>query len=168
MLPEESEALRRWRQGDPEGFEALYALAAPPLSAFCRLLAGGEAAAADLFQETWQKAVARIGAYREGRSFQSWLTAVAYHLWVDQERRRKTERRALEERLQASPQEAGSDDASDLQEILDRLPAGEREAVLLVDLQGFSLREAAEVLGVPRATLHERLGRAHEALARIL
>ena len=47
---------------------------------------------------------------------------------------------------------------------LERLPAEERAAVLLVDAQGFAYREAGEVLGVPEGTIASRLNRARAFL----
>jgi RNA polymerase sigma-70 factor (ECF subfamily) len=48
---------------------------------------------------------------------------------------------------------------------LDVLAAEEREALLLVVLEGFNYQEAAEIIGAPKATLVARLMRARAALA---
>lgn len=48
---------------------------------------------------------------------------------------------------------------------LDVLAAEEREALLLVVLEGFSYQDAAEIIGAPKATLLARLMRARAALA---
>jgi RNA polymerase sigma-70 factor, ECF subfamily len=48
---------------------------------------------------------------------------------------------------------------------LDLLATEEREALLLVVLEGFSYQEAAEIIGAPKATLVARLMRARAALA---
>jgi RNA polymerase sigma-70 factor (ECF subfamily) len=48
---------------------------------------------------------------------------------------------------------------------LDVLAVEEREALLLVALEGFSYQEAAEIIGAPKATLVARLMRARAALA---
>lgn len=48
---------------------------------------------------------------------------------------------------------------------LDVLATEEREALLLVVLEGFSYQEAAEIIGAPKATLFARLMRARAALA---
>ena len=47
---------------------------------------------------------------------------------------------------------------------IDHLPAEQREALLLVVLEGFSYREAAGILGIPEGTLMSRLGRARATL----
>ena len=170
MDSHEPEPLGRWLRGDPGGFEPVYALEAPALASFCRMLTGNEGAAADLFQDTWSQALARLGTYRRERPLKAWLMAIAYHLWVDQERRRGVERRMLEERRRripdASPGRPGEELA--LLELLERLPDAEREIVLLYDLQGLTLRESAGVLSVSPSTVQARLARAHEALAGML
>lgn len=166
---EASEALRRWRGGDTAGFDRLHALVAPGLRAFCRTLTKDESAAADLFQETWAQAIARIRDYREDRSFPAWLGTLAYHLWVDQRRRRETERRLLASRPPPSEEAPGQvGEALALREVLDRLPPEEREAVLLYHLEGLLLREVAALQGVSVASVHERLMRAYQALAKLL
>ena len=48
---------------------------------------------------------------------------------------------------------------------LDVLAAEEREALLLIVLEGFNYQEAAEIIGAPKATLLARLMRARAALA---
>ena len=49
-----------------------------------------------------------------------------------------------------------------------RLPADQREAVMLVMVEGFAYREAAEIMGCPMGTLTSRLVRGREALLREL
>jgi RNA polymerase sigma-70 factor (ECF subfamily) len=47
---------------------------------------------------------------------------------------------------------------------LDRLPAEQREALLLVVIDGASYQEAAGIIGIPAGTLMSRLGRDRAAL----
>lgn len=69
---------------------------------------------------------------------------------------------------------AGHIDAENLVELgnvgraLARLPDEQREAVVLVLVEGFAYKEAAEIVGVPQGTLTSRLGRGREALLREL
>jgi RNA polymerase sigma-70 factor (ECF subfamily) len=51
---------------------------------------------------------------------------------------------------------------------LDRLPDEQREAVVLVMIEGLSYAEAAEVLEVPAGTLTSRLVRGRQALGHML
>lgn len=51
---------------------------------------------------------------------------------------------------------------------LSRLPDEQREAVVLVLVEGFAYKEAAEIIGIPQGTLTSRLGRGREALLKAL
>lgn len=140
--------------------DARYKETAPGLSALCRALTRNEAEALDLFQETWKRALERIGAYRDDLSFGGWLASIARNLWLDQYRRRKVERKALEGRPVPGDVQGGPDDP------LEGLPEDEREAVALYHLQGLSLKETASILGATVWDVRGRLRRAHEALGR--
>ncbi len=49
-----------------------------------------------------------------------------------------------------------------------QLPAEQREAVLLVMVEGYSYKEAAEIIGCPVGTLNSRLVRGRDALLALL
>jgi RNA polymerase sigma-70 factor (ECF subfamily) len=51
---------------------------------------------------------------------------------------------------------------------VESLPQHQSAAIFLVNLEGFSYREAADILGVPQGTLESRLARARIALGRAL
>ncbi len=52
-----------------------------------------------------------------------------------------------------------------IQKALLRLPAEQRAAVIAVDMQGYSVADAAELLGVPEGTVKSRCARARARLA---
>jgi RNA polymerase sigma-70 factor (ECF subfamily) len=56
----------------------------------------------------------------------------------------------------------------DVRQALDRLPEGQRVALVLVDLHGLSVAEAAEVLEVAEGTVKSRCSRGREAMAALL
>jgi RNA polymerase sigma-70 factor (ECF subfamily) len=56
----------------------------------------------------------------------------------------------------------------DVQRALEALPEGFRMAVLLADVEGFSYKEIAEILGVPIGTVMSRLHRGRKALQKAL
>lgn len=151
-------------------FDALYTRHAPPLAAFCRLLAGRDADAQDLFQSTWARALERIADYREEGSFRAWLSTLAYRLWVDRKRRLNTETQALQilAREPQAPEGADPEELRLLRDALARLDEGEREAVLLYDVEGLTLRQAAEALGVSHTAVRERIAKTHRELGKSL
>ena len=58
--------------------------------------------------------------------------------------------------------------ASEVVAAVDKLPPLHREVVLLVDVEGFSYKDAAQTLGVPIGTVMSRLHRARQQLQRSL
>ena len=51
---------------------------------------------------------------------------------------------------------------------MQRLPADQREAVILVMVEGYAYKEAAEIVGCPVGTLNSRLVRGRDALMQLL
>jgi RNA polymerase sigma-70 factor (ECF subfamily) len=92
------------------------------------------------------------------------------NVFLEQMRRRGTERRALEhlpdpDRPAPAAQEARHA-VSDLARAMDTLPLAQREALILVGAHGLSHEEAAAVCNVPVGTMKARVARARGALAR--
>ena len=158
----EAALFRAWRQGDAGAFDRLYVLILPRLASLCRLLARNEAAAAELFQDTWGRAIAQSGSCRLEGSVGGWLAAIARHLWIDRVRRRGAERGALSVRLEGLREEREEDPgaAFDARVFLDRLDPEEQQAALLYHVQQLSLREVARVMGVSHPTVRARLASA--------
>jgi RNA polymerase sigma-70 factor (ECF subfamily) len=66
------------------------------------------------------------------------------------------------------PEQESAVALSQLADAIAALPEAQRQALLLIGLEGFSYTDAAEVLGVPVGTVMSRLSRAREDLRRIL
>ncbi len=126
-----------------------------------------EAAAEDLFQQTWLNVVREIRRYNGRSSFGTWLFAIAHNAAMDRLRRKGCE--PLEESAVAA---SGAPDAyasaveAERHAILDRavstLPASYREVLTLRFEEGMKLEEIAEVTGAPLSTVKSRLQRALE------
>ena len=58
--------------------------------------------------------------------------------------------------------------ASEVVSAVDKLPPLHREVVLLVDVEGFSYKDAAQTLAVPIGTVMSRLHRARQQLQKSL
>jgi RNA polymerase sigma-70 factor, ECF subfamily len=143
-------------------------------------LAGRREDADDLVQMTFAKALERFGSFRAGSNCRAWLLAILRHAWLDELRHRKVVGTVVsvdEGRLAiADPPHAPEQPPADLQAVLDgfsddqvrralgELPEDQRLALLLVDVEGLSQDEAAEVLEVPAGTVKSRTSRAREAL----
>jgi RNA polymerase sigma factor (sigma-70 family) len=130
----------------------------------------------DAFQATFVVLARKAASIRNQHSLAGWLSSVAYRVASDL-RKRRTRRRhhevGSEAALALAPQRQGGDPALEvsrreigpiIDEELERLPATDREALVLCLMQGLSQREAAEQLGWPLGTLKTRLERARQTL----
>ena len=138
-----------------------------------RLVGGDEAAAEDVTQEALVRAYQALGRFREDSSLATWF----YRILVRQAanyRRWRAVREAWsgiwqEEYPDPAPKEPG--DPALRQRIaraLDGLTRSQREVFVLVHLEGFTVRECAELLGKPAGTVKSHLHRALATLRREL
>lgn len=117
----------------------------------------------DLTQEVFMKAAAAIGRYRTNASFQSWLFKIASNHLKNYYRtlsRRPVEQELSQEYAAAAENAAGESAAeqkSDLANALARLPAAQKEAVLLRFYHDFSVKEIAKITGAPQTTVKARI-----------
>lgn len=123
--------------------------------------------AADLLSETMLQAWRRRDALPDLAAEQRmWLFAVARHVLANH-RRSGRRRTALVDRLRARVAAVPLEDpgeASAVRDAVHRLPGPQRELVMLVHWDGFTLAEAAEVLGVNASTARGRYATARQAL----
>lgn len=127
--------------------------------------------AADAVQETFVSALRSAARYRGESEVSTWLHRIVLNACLDRIRRRRT--RAAEP-LAGHDLPAPRDGIDDhltrltVAEALAALPDGQRLAVVLVDVHGFSIGEAAAVLGVREGTVKSRCARARARLAGLL
>ncbi|MBQ8555646.1 MAG: RNA polymerase sigma factor [Clostridia bacterium] len=137
-----------------------------PIRRMCCVYLRDEALAADAVQETFLKAYLALQHFRAQASEKTWLTRIAINVCKDMRRSgwlRFVDRRVTLDKLP----EPVSDAPYALMELtLDimRLPQKHLDVVLLHDYQGLTVREAAEVLGIPHQTVISRLNTAHKKL----
>jgi RNA polymerase sigma-70 factor (ECF subfamily) len=130
--------------------------------------------AADVAQEAFIAVLRHLDTFQEGAAFTTWLHRITLRKAYDHLRRRVPEPvdpstfvvTGLESR-DADPHQTGLDRTA-LVEAIARLDQGFRDAVLLVDVAGLGVDEAAEALGVAPGTIKSRVFRGRAALAREL
>jgi len=127
----------------------------------------------DALQEAYLNAYRAWGAFRGSACDSTWLYRIVYNACID-ELRRPGRRRFVPLDCCHAHAWGGPDPAetaalrSDLATALLDLPASDRGALLLVDAEGLTYREAAEVLGVPAGTVASRVARSRRRLRGVL
>ncbi len=161
-----------WNRKDRrEEFEAaaLPHLDALYRTAFCRM---GEAAAAeDAVQETYLKAWRSFSTFEPGTNCRAWLFRILSNAVHDQRKKRAREHPADDSErilLRLPDRRAGGGDYTGVARALEDLPADQRAAVLLSDVEGLTYRETADALGIPVGTVMSRLSRARARLRKSL
>lgn len=156
-----------------KAFEPLLIDLLPKMRRFACGLTGSTADGDDLCQMTIERALARRNQWQEGTRLDSWMYKIMRNLFIDEIRasRRRSETFVAEE-AGLSVGSSGGQEASVELTMIDRammrLPEEQREAVLLVMVEGCSYKEAAEIVGCPVGTLNSRLVRGRDALQGLL
>jgi len=147
----------------------------------------GQAAADDLTQDVFLKALEALRRFQfHGEAgFRTWLYRIGVNTAINELRQRKRSRQIMGPSLDApvltddgSMQRQLSDITEEpyrltaqnelqqaVNEVLEMLTEKQRTALVMIDLQGLTYEDAAEVLNCPLGTLKSRLVRAREAFA---
>jgi RNA polymerase sigma-70 factor (ECF subfamily) len=141
--------------------------------------------AEDLVQETYLRAYRGFSGFEEGTNLRAWMYRILTNTFINSYRKRQREPLTVPEddleewylydKLGASGLEPSAEAEviqrmpdEDVQRALEALPEGFRLAVLLADIEGFSYKEIAEILGIPIGTVMSRLHRGRRALEKAL
>ncbi len=129
--------------------------------------------AADAVQEAFISAFRRAEAYRGEAAVTTWLHRIVVNACLDRLRREKVSvRRAGDlgelDLPDLHDRHGSTETALVVREALARLPEAQRAALVLVDMHGLPVAEAAVVLGVAEGTVKSRCFRGRDALAGML
>jgi RNA polymerase sigma factor (sigma-70 family) len=175
--PEEAELVERAKQGDHEAYELLMRRHEQAAFRSAFLIVGSAADAEDIAQEAFVKAFRALGRFRAGAPFRPWLLRIVGN--EARNYRRASGRRDFHQLRAVMLEPVGPAATPDEQlqrgeerrrlfAMVDRLPPGERTAIVARYLAGLSDAEAATVLRIPRATLKMRAWRGLQRLRREL
>lgn len=161
---EEIEGLvHRAKVGDESAMAGLIQKTSASLFRFLLFLGGSRELADDLVQETYLYALEHIGTLKKEGAFPKWLFLVARNKFLDHKRSPRNQ-----PHVNADDREFPHFSAEQRElhfqtkETLSQLSEEDRTVLLLVDLEGYSYGEAAEVLGVRESAVVSRIYRARQ------
>jgi RNA polymerase sigma-70 factor (ECF subfamily) len=146
------------------------------LYSLARHLCGNASDAEDLVQDTYARALAGAARFEEGTNLRAWLFRILRNCFIDRARRRKIVLEVPDDTIDTKPPElwdqASLDQlryltAAEVTRAVAALPI-EFRFVVLLDVEGFSEAETAEILRCAPGTVKSRLSRAKARLRTIL
>ena len=151
--------------------------AIPHLEALLRTavrLSGNRARAEDAVQETYLRAWRSFRTYRPETNCRAWLFKILLNVLKKAAGKQRRDPLAEAEDVEVSGKliplfpEAEGGNRQDLLAAVNRLAPEFREVLWLVVVEGFTYREAAQILDIPMGTVMSRLYRARRELRRFL
>ncbi len=157
------------RCGDRAAFGALYDAVAPDLYRVALYSLRNPQDAEDAVSETFMEAWKGIGSLRDDGSFKPWIMRI---LSIRCKRRiggyvREKGNIDIEDYVEEGVPDQSSARAEVL-DALDKLSGEERQIVLLNTLEGYTMREIAEILQMPQGTVSSKLHRTLKKLRTLL
>jgi len=143
----------------------------PRLRRYARALLHDPNRADDLVQETLLRGLEKSHLYTSGTDLRAWLFTIMHNQYVNSVRRSVRQRDTIvveRVHLVSPAPQLSKLELRDLESAIARLPAEQRETLLLIGLEGMSYEEVAQICGVPIGTVRSRLHRAREGLRRMM
>ncbi len=174
--PESSwcELMEAAQGGDRAAYERLLLAILPVLRRLVFARLGDPAGVEDVVQNVLLSIHRARHTYQPGRPFGPWMRAIARNAVVDSQRQRNvrvrreqplSEVEELPDPAAPAPESGLSDP---LRRALESLPAGQRQAVELIQLRELSVAEAAKQAGISPGALKVRAHRGYRALRALL
>jgi RNA polymerase sigma-70 factor (ECF subfamily) len=170
--PSDRELLRRHVEGDSEAFGELFRRHRDRLWAVALRTACDPDEAADALQDAMVSAFRRAADFRGDSAVTTWLHRIVVNAALDRLRRRAARPATStgdEETFEALVAQDGdparqSDTRMDVDAALRLLPPPQRAALVVVDMLGFSVADAAIILDISPGTVKSRCARARARL----
>ena len=151
------------------GIDRLVAAEIPCLRRFALKLTRDTAAAEELVQECLVRGLDKQHLWRQGTNLRAWLCTILRNQYINEIRRTAREGIAVDlskvdEQLADPPAQEKGLEWRDVTRVLAQLTKGQREAVVLIGLDGWSYERTAAAAGVPVGTVRSRLSRGRDRL----
>ncbi|MFK4146118.1 RNA polymerase sigma factor SigM [Streptomyces sp. NPDC004065] len=175
----DSDLLARHVEGDPDAFGELVRRHRDRLWAVALRTLGDREEAADAVQDAFVSAYRAAHTFRGRSAVTTWLHRITVNACLDRARKAATRKTSpvddterLEQLLEPHESASAPVERNDVQrqliEALGTLPPDQRAALVLVDMQGYPVAEAARILEVPTGTVKSRCARGRARLLPLL
>jgi len=162
--------MSRYQQADGEATAALIARLSPQVFQFFLAQVRDRFQAEDLLQDFWLRVHKARHTFRTGEPLLPWVFAIARRTKIDQYRRTrntKTHEFQLEQLPEAASPQPAKEASPELADLLQTLPAAQRETIWLLKVSGLSLEEVARATGSSVGAVKQRAHRAYEKLRKV-
>lgn len=171
----DADLLHRHIGGDQQAFSEIVRRHRDRMWAVALRTLGDPDEAADAVQDAFVSAYRKAESFRGEAAVTTWLHRIVVNACLDRMRRKAVRPVADDELIEAAERDAPLPDHTGEREVsmevsaaLKLLPADQRAALVLVDMMGYSVEDAAAVLSVPGGTIKSRCARGRAKLAPIL
>lgn len=181
---QESAVVRAVLDGDVNAFEMLVREYEKNVYNLALRMVGNSEDAADMSQEAFIKAYNSLNSFRGDSKFSVWLYRIVSNVCLDfirSRKRKQTVSLSVEDDNGEDVELDIADDTQSPERLMDKqltrdavrrglasLPPGQRQILLLREIQGMSYDEIAEVLNVEAGTVKSRIFRARKKLSAFL
>ncbi|BEL10645.1 RNA polymerase sigma factor SigM [Actinoplanes sichuanensis] len=176
--PSDADLIRAHVDGDPEAFAELVRRHRDRLWAVALRTVGDREEAADAVQDALLNAHRNAAKFRGEAAVTTWLHRIVVNACLDRMRRRQAHPTvplpdgSRDDDRPTGPEPvapaADQDTVLVVRDALAALPFEQRAAIVLVDVQGYGVAEAAEMLGVAEGTIKSRCARGRARMAMTL
>lgn len=177
MLDPDAQLIRRYRDGDRAALELLYRRYVDRVWRYGWSVTQSREAAAEIVQETFLRVVKSIAGFEGRSSFATWLFTLTRSSAMEFLRRKRLEERTRRDAtilrlvpLVEAPEVEADDGAlrGDVRKAVAELPGAQRDVVVLCELVGMSIADAAVTLGWGHPRVKVTLFRARRRLREML
>ncbi len=165
----EDQLIKAAKKNDPKALDQLFRDSYPIVYGYLLKTTLNEQTARDLTQETFLKALNKIGSFKAKSKFSTWLISIATNLHKDELRKRSRERPES-----ANPAVSSASDVEKsvlereafgkVSEILKKLPDAKRRVFILKHYYHYSYEEISRIENCPIGTVRSRL---HDCINKI-
>ena len=181
----DAELLRAVKAGDATAYRGIVEKYQTRVYAMVYGMVRNREDARDITQDAFVKAYHNLDSFRLESSFYTWMYRIAMNLAIDFLRKRTRQKTtSFEEEVATRDGDGGIADLhteDDLRRTLERkqlnkrimdavdeLPADQKQAILLRELEGLSYKEIADIMEIPEGTVMSRLFYARKKLQKVL